>query len=542
MENDLINQSIDKVINLTIFQKSNIINDTINPPHSFNELFYLIRNQYKNNDKFFIYYINNNNIIPIQNENDYEKLINSTQFNLKIEVKNEPYKELKKTPINENNIEKKENNNIKNFNKNKKNIKNAKNNQIDSIKKIVDERIENFRPILLKQIKYILKNNYANINQKLIDFQKDILNLLIPENNKKENNKKQENDYFHSEMKKKIKNNENNISQNQSISESQYNDINKNNNNLFKQNSNKIPINKSENKKIELKKNLLPNKNQYVVKNEKRENNNFNFNRETPFKVPTNLDISNTSNKDEPKKVFNKNPDNNNNNIENNNEFKNNKKNEYNNNNNNYNNNKENKNNEINDINKDKEKSNIKEKKVKPNYIGYNESEYIYLGRNPELKNEDNLFKKKDSNVLDNAELNAEKYNEEDDYSVDYQNCVKNILLSSLIKKEAFINLALKNNGNANWPRNCYLCFVKEGNEEDGLYFEDEIINGGKEVAPEQTVKVRIYILKEKNYKNNKEDYLINYEIRQNKLKSLNKKQSGVTQINVIRRNSSVFK
>ena len=204
MENDLINQSIDKVINLTIFQKSNIIfNETINPPHSFNELLYFIINQYKNNDKFFIYYINNNNIIPIQNENDYEKLINSTQFNLKIEVKNEPYKELKKAPIKENNIEKKQNNNIKNFNKNKKNIKNAKNNQIDSIKKIVDERIENFRPILLKQIKYILKNNYANINQKLIDFQKDILNLLIPENNKKENNKKQENDYFHSEMKKK---------------------------------------------------------------------------------------------------------------------------------------------------------------------------------------------------------------------------------------------------------------------------------------------------------------------------------------------------
>ena len=251
MENDLINQSIDKVINLTIFQKSNIINDTIIPPHSFNELFYLIRNQYINNDKFFIYYIcDNNNIIPIQSENDYETLRNSTQFNLKIEVKNEPYKELKKTPIKENNIEKKENNNKKNFNKNKKNIKNAKNNQIDSIKKIVDERIENFRPILLKQIKYILKNNYANINQKLIDFQKDILNLLIPENNKKENIKKQENDYFHSEMKKKIKNNGNNISQNQSISESQYNDINKNNNNLFKQNSNKIPINKIDNKKL----------------------------------------------------------------------------------------------------------------------------------------------------------------------------------------------------------------------------------------------------------------------------------------------------
>ena len=175
------------------------------------------------------------------------------------------------------------------------------------------------------------------------------------------------------------------------------------------------------------------------------------------------------------------------------------------------------------------------------NLIGFNQSLIIYSNtRNSEIKNEEEFDKK--SKIIDNAEINKEKFKEEEIYLIDYQNCVKNVLISSLNKKEAYINIALKNVGYVNWPRDCYLCFIKEGNDEDGLYFDDEIINGGKEVAPEQIVKVRINILKERNYKNNKEDYLINYEIKQNKVKRLNKEQSGVSQINIVRRNQSSYK
>ena len=236
------------------------------------------------------------------------------------------------------------------------------------------------------------------------------------------------------------------------------------------------------------------------------------YNKENPSKLSKNFDISN---KKEPFKILYNVQDNNNNND------------------------KENNNNEKNNIKKDNE--NLKNKVKHNNLKEFNQSTIIYSNtRNSEIKNEQEFDKQ--SKIIDNAEFNKDKFKEEENYLIDYQNCVKNVLISSLYKKEAYINIALKNVGNVNWPRDCYLCFIKEGNDEDGLYFDDEIINGGKEVAPEQIVKVRINILKERNYKNNKEDYLINYEIKQNKVKRLNKEQSGVSQINIVRRNQSSYK
>ena len=263
-------------------------------------------------------------------------------------------------------------------------------------------------------------------------------------------------------------------------------------------------------------------------------NKNFKFiNKENPSKLSKNLEISN---KKEPFKILYNVQDNNN--IDKNNNAKSDKNIDHNYNNNVYN-DKDNNNNEKSNIKKDNE--NLNNKIKSNNLIGFNQSTIIYSNtRNSDIKNEEEFDKQ--SKIIDNADFNKEKFNEEENYLIDYQNCVKNVLISSLYKKEAYINIALKNVGNVNWPRDCYLCFIKEGNDEDGLYFDDEIINGGKEVAPEQIVKVRINILKERNYKNNKEDYLINYEIKQNKVKRLNKEQSGVSQINIVRRNQSSYK
>ena len=540
MENGVNTLSVNNLMCITIFLNSNnTLNDVINFPHTFKELNNYIIYQCHNNEKFYIYFILNNDIIPIQNENDYEKLKNISVFNVNIQVKFEPYKELKKKSINDIITEINENNK-KNFIKKKEKIKNININQIDSFipffVKTINKKLENFQLNIFKDINSILKINYFNIDQKINELKKDILfQLKYNEKSKKENNKETK---LESNKEQKIENKDimnnkiNSIKQKnkikdedsyqeQSLSENQYNEINKNIINL----SNK-KVEKKKSKKDNLKGND-PKKNPYFFKNENR-NNNLHFNKETPYKLSNNLDISNISNKDEPLKIYN-------NNIEKNNNVKSDKLID----NNNFNNIKENNKNEKSNIKKDNE--NLNNKLIPNNLIGFNQSTIICSNtRNSEIKNEEEFDKQ--SKIIDNAELNKEKFKEEENYLIDYQNCVKNVLISSLYKKEAYINIALKNVGNVNWPRDCYLCFIKEGNDEDGLYFDDEIINGGKEVAPEQIVKVRINILKERNYKNNKEDYLINYEIKQNKVKRLNKEQSGVSQINIVRRNQSSYK
>ncbi len=547
MEYNKMNQSVNHLMDITILNSKKTLNDVINFPHTFEELNNYIINQCNNNDKFYIYFNFENHKIPILNENDFEKLKNISEFKVNIEVKFEPYNELKKKSTNDIITEINENNK-KNFIKKNEKIKNINKNQIDSFipffEKIINQKLENFQLKIFKDINSILKINYFNIEQKINELKKDILfQLNYNEKSKNENNKqpKLESKKEQKIEKKDIMNNKinyikqkNNIKdedsyQEQSLSENQYNEINKNMNNLSNKNFEK------KNSKKDDSKGNVPKKVPNIFKNENR-NNNLYLNKETTNKVSNNLDISNISNKDAPLKIFNQIPDNNI--IEKNNNDKIDKKINYNYNN-NVNNIKDNNNNEKSNIKKDKE--NLNNKVKSNNLIGFNQSTIIYSNtRNSEIKNEEEFDKQ--SKIIDNAEINKEKFKEEENYLIDYQNCVKNVLISSLYKKEAYINIALKNVGNVNWPRNCYLCFIKEGNDEDGLYFDDEIINGGKEVAPEQIVKVRINILKEKNYKNNKEDYLINYEIKQNKVKRLNKEQSGVSQINIVRRNQSSYK
>ena len=97
MENNINTLSVSGVMNITIFLNSNnTLNEVINFPHTFKELNNYIIYQCHKNDKFYIYFILKNDIIPIQNENDYEKLKNISLFNVNIQVKFEPYKDLKK--------------------------------------------------------------------------------------------------------------------------------------------------------------------------------------------------------------------------------------------------------------------------------------------------------------------------------------------------------------------------------------------------------------------------------------------------------------
>ena len=271
MENNINTQSVNHLIDITIFLNSNnTLNDVINFPHTFEELINYIIYQCHNKDKFYIYFILKNDIIPIQNENDYEKLKNISQFKVNIQVKFEPYKELKKKSINDIITEINENNK-KNFIKKKEKIKNIKNSQIDSFipffEKIINQKLENFQLKFFKDINSILKINYFNIDQKINELKKDILfQLKYNEKSKKENNKEQkiENNKEQKIDKKDIMNNKidfikkiNNIkdedsNQNKSLSENQYNEINKNINNLSNKN-----FEKKNSKKDDLKKNAL---------------------------------------------------------------------------------------------------------------------------------------------------------------------------------------------------------------------------------------------------------------------------------------------
>ena len=119
MEYNKMNQSVNHLMDITILNSKKTLNDVINFPHTFEELNNYIINQCNNNDKFYIYFIFKNNKIPILNENDFEKLKNISEFKVNIEVKFEPYNELKKKSTNDIITEINENNK-KNFIKKKK--------------------------------------------------------------------------------------------------------------------------------------------------------------------------------------------------------------------------------------------------------------------------------------------------------------------------------------------------------------------------------------------------------------------------------------
>ncbi len=196
MENILFTSSVNHLMEITIFLNSNnTLNDIINFPHTFKELINYIIYQCHNKDKFHIYFILKNYIIPIQNENDYEKLKNISIFKVNIQVKFVPYKELKIKSINDI-ITKINENNKKNFIKKKEKIKNIKNSQIDSFipffEKIINQKLEIFQLKIFKDIYSILKINYLNIEQKINELKKNILfQLKYNEKSKKENNKEQ---------------------------------------------------------------------------------------------------------------------------------------------------------------------------------------------------------------------------------------------------------------------------------------------------------------------------------------------------------------
>ena len=192
MENYINTLSVNHLMDITIFLNSNKkLNDIINFPHTFKELINYIIIQCHNKDKFYIYFILKNYIIPIQNENDYEKLKNISIFKVNIQVKFTPYKELKIKSINDI-ITKINENNKKNFIKEKEKIKNI-NSQIDSFipffEKIINQKLEKFQLEIFKDIYSILKINYFNIEQKIKEL--ILFQLKYNEKSKKENNKEQ---------------------------------------------------------------------------------------------------------------------------------------------------------------------------------------------------------------------------------------------------------------------------------------------------------------------------------------------------------------
>ena len=473
---------VDKVISLdyyTLNQK--VFNETIDYCLTYNELLQNIFDIFKikNGTKLFIYVLDHKNRILIQNNSDYQKIQYLKDFVIKIEIRHFLFSNNKlKLSLEEEDDENEEEKNNKELE-----IK---------INHMIDLKLINFRNILIEQIKESLNNENKIIFENLNTFKSEIIENFKPILNDKNNNDKINN---------------NNINNNQNIS-----NVNKN---IKNQTSNK-EIDKFINNNSQNKIDITSDRTQRFENNNKNMNNNNNiinyhnnYNYNNKINYFNNEYINNKNNN-------NKNNNNNSENISNNNT-----------------NNKKKENLKINLIN---EEDTTKFKDIfseTPRNSDKAVNKFTPENETPKPKNLNN------DNDEDEKER-IEDFYDETLYSIDYKELSKNFSYNILTSGNCYINVLLTNNGKNDWPQNCYLCFIHDTfhEEEQELYFDDTLINNGEKVKAGESAIVRINVLLHKRYLNKREDsYVICYEIKENKIKKLNRYQSGICQINIIYNN-----
>ena len=119
---------------------------------------------------------------------------------------------------------------------------------------------------------------------------------------------------------------------------------------------------------------------------------------------------------------------------------------------------------------------------------------------------------------------NKNKKNNKNKYQVEYYNKQQTIDLNKMENENEYVTLKVKNIGNCNWPKNCYL--ISDNNNND-INFDKKIINKGNEVQPEETINIKIKLNKEYNC-SLKEEYILTYYIKDKNDKTLDKNKSGI--------------
>ena len=117
-------------------------------------------------------------------------------------------------------------------------------------------------------------------------------------------------------------------------------------------------------------------------------------------------------------------------------------------------------------------------------------------------------------------------------YSIEYESKeIDDIYLSDLKESQAFIFITIKNNGENDWPKNCYICCI-EDQEKTGIYFDDMLINNGNSIKVGQSYSDKIYLRTQENFTES-EEYILSYEIKMNKKQNLNSSQTGIYLIKI---------
>ena len=471
---------VNKVLNLNYYNlNQKVFNETIDYCLTYEELLENIFDIFKikNGTKLYIYVLDHKNRILIQNNSDYQKIKFLNGFIIKIEIRHFLFSNNKLNLFLEEDDENEEEKTAKEFEM--------------KINNMIDLKLINFRNNFIEKLKEFINIQNNDIFENLKTFKSEIFEILKPKLNDKNNNDKINN-----------------------------NNINNNNSNS---NVNKKKKNQKSNKEVD---EFINNNNQNIL--EKRsnraqriENNNNNNNNNNNYNNNNNINFHNNYFNNE----YINNKNNNNKNINNNSENINNK--------NNNNIKKENKNLKINPIIEEDTSKFIDVFSETPKNSERNLNKYIPENETPKPKNLNN------DNDEDEKER-IEDFYDETLYSIDYKELSKNFSYNIITSGNCYINVLLKNNGQKDWPKNCYLCFIHDTfhEEEQELYFDDTLINNGKEVKVGESTYVKINVLLRKNYLTKREDnYIICYEIKENKIKKLNRYQSGICQINIIYNN-----
>ena len=154
-------------------------------------------------------------------------------------------------------------------------------------------------------------------------------------------------------------------------------------------------------------------------------------------------------------------------------------------------------------------------------------------------ENKDNKEKNTDENninldnIIDNnipdmifPESLSRNYNSFN-YSIEYEfKEIDDIYLQDLKDSSAYINITLTNNGEIDWPKNCYIC-CNEEQEKTGIFFDDTLINNGDSIKVGEKYSDKIYLRTQENFVES-DEYILSYEIKINKKQSLNSSQTGM--------------